>query len=127
MFEGFKKVAQSGGSYVVATFYNVLTGETKTACVRDYDYSDCSRDNDELYNMPIDEEVRRLWLHSQGHILEGDTVEVVKGRKVKIGTVGKVTGKRDIKDRYGRLVAVYVILDTGESTNVANCILRGIY
>ena len=83
--EGFFKVKQSGGSYVVAVFYNPYTGETRSECVRDYDYGDCSRDNDELYNMPIDEEVRSLWLHSQGQILAGDTVEVFKGRKVPRG------------------------------------------
>ena len=48
--EGFFKVKQSGGSYVVAVFYNPYTGETRSECVRDYDYGDCSRDNDELYN-----------------------------------------------------------------------------
>ena len=60
--EGFFKVNQSGGSYVTAEFYNPTTGETRSECVRDYDYGDCSRDNDELYNMPIDKEVRTLWL-----------------------------------------------------------------
>lgn len=119
--EGFKKVAQSGGTFIVATFYNPETGEIKSQCVRDYDYADGSRDNDELYDMPIDEEARKQWFHSKGIILEGDTVEVVKGRKVKVGTVAVVTGKREIKDRYGRWLADYVILDNGEQTNVDNC------
>lgn len=122
---GFKKVAEQGGTYITATFYNPETGETKSQCVRDYDYADGSRDNDELYYMPIDEDARKQWLHSRGIILEGDTIEVVKGRKVKVGTVSVVVKTREIKDRYGRWVADYVVLENGEQTNVANCRLVG--
>ena len=49
----FYKVRQEGGSYVVATLYNPITKESKTICVRDYDYFDCSRDNDKIYYMDI--------------------------------------------------------------------------
>ena len=49
--QGFFKVDQRGGSYVVAQFYNPDTGETRSECVRDYDYGDCSRDKDDLYDM----------------------------------------------------------------------------
>lgn len=59
MENGFYKVAQTGGTYVVATFYNPETGDMKSKCVRDYDYSDCSRDDDELYYMEINEDVRK--------------------------------------------------------------------
>lgn len=48
---------------------------------------------------------------------------MVKGRKVKIGTVAKVTELRDWKDHYGRVQTTYAILDTGEKTNVDNCVL----
>lgn len=117
----WRKVAHNGGTYVVGGFYNIKTKEYFSCCIRDYDYSDCSRDDDELYYMPIDEEARKMYLHDNGAILEGDTVEVVKGRKVKIGTVGKVIKFRDIYDKYQRWVAVYAVLDSGESTNVNNC------
>ena len=119
--EGFFKVKQSGGSYVVAVFYNPYTGETRSECVRDYDYGDCSRDNDELYNMPIDEEVRSLWLHSQGQILAGDTVEVCKGRKVPKGTIATGKSIRPYYDRYGRWVADYAYFTDGQRTNIENC------
>lgn len=119
--EGFKKVAQEGGIFIVATFFNPETGETKTQCVRDYDYADCSRDDDELYYMPIDEQAKRQWEHKQGKILEGDTVKVVKGRKVKVGTVSVVKRTRKVNDRYGRWVADYLIFENGEQTNVENC------
>ena len=53
---------KSGGSYVTAEFYNPTTGETRSECVRDYDYGDCSRDNDELYNMPFNMNTfSKLW------------------------------------------------------------------
>lgn len=121
--EGFFKVAQEGGCYVSATFYNPTTKETISGCVRDYDYSDCSRDNDELYYMPINEEVKAQWLHDRGIILEGDTVKVVKGRKVPVGTVAKVVAKKPYKDRYGRTQAIYLYFDNGMKTNEDNCIL----
>lgn len=122
---GYKKVAENGGTFVTATFFNPETGDVVTGCVRDYDYADGSRDIDELYHMGIDEEARRAWLHTKGIILAGDTIEVIKGRKVKVGTVAVVTKTREIKDRYGRWVADYVVLDNGEQTNIDNCRLVG--
>ena len=118
---GFYKVAQDGGTYVVATFYNPVTNESISKCVRDYDYADCSRDNDELYYMDIDNEARIKWLHSKGVILVGDVVEVVKGRKIPVGTVARVTDKKPYKDRYGRTQAIYLYFDNGMRTNEENC------
>ena len=123
MLEGFRKVAQSGGSYVVATFFNPETKETDSRCVRDYDYADCSRDNDELYYMPIDEEARRLYLRHMGVISAGDIVKVVKGRKVPVGTVAVVEKLYDWKDQYGRTQTTYAVLDNGMKTSVGNCVL----
>ena len=118
---GFYKVNEIGGIFVTGTFYNPKTGESRSEVLRDYDYADCSRDNDSLYHMEIDEAARRAWMHSQGKILPGDTVEVYKGRKVKKGTVGKVDRIREINDKYGRWVADYVVLEDGQQTNVKNC------
>lgn len=118
---GFYKVAQDGSCYISATFYNPDTKETISRCVRDYDYADCSRDNDELYYMEIDEEVKKQWLHDKGIILVNDVVEVIKGRKVPIGTIARVTDKKPYKDKYGRTQAIYVYLDNGMKTNEDNC------
>ena len=118
---GFYKVAHNGGCYVTATFYNPTTNESLSLCVRDYDYMDGSRDNDELYFMEINEGVRKQWLHSKGIILVGDVVEVIKGSKVPIGTVAKVTDKKPYKDKYGRVQATYIYLDNGMKTNIDNC------
>lgn len=122
--DGFFKVAESGGTYVTGVFYNPTTGEIKHALLRDYDYSDGSRDNDELYYMPINEEVRVLYLHSMGRILVGDVVEVVKGRKLPIGKIGRVKEIKPYKDRYGRWVADYVYFEDGTKTNIDNCKLK---
>ncbi len=122
--EGFYKVAENGGTYVTGTFYNPETGVVKHAVLRDYDYADGSRDNDELYYMPINEEVRVLWLHSMGRILVGDVVEVVKGKKMPIGYIGRVEAIKPYKDRYGRKVADYVYFEDGQRTNIDNCKLK---
>lgn len=123
MTKDFKKVAQTSGSYVVATFYNPKTGEVKTQCVRDYDYADCSRDNDDLYYEPIDEAARILYQHSLGIILVGDNAKVIKGHTIEHGFIGKVVDKKDYFDKYGRFVAEYLYFADGRKININNCIL----
>lgn len=118
---GFHKIHQFGGSLIVAVFWNPETNEEHRFVVRDYDYGDSSRDRDELYNMPIDQEYRRKYLRARKVIQPGDLVEVYKGRKVPIGTRGIVTSMRDVCNKYGGVMAVYVRLDNGASTNVLNC------
>lgn len=120
--EGFYKVSQSGGTYVTATFFNPCTLEEYSKCVRDYDYADCSRDDDELYYMDIDKNAERAWKHHNGEILWGDEVKVVKGRKVPIGTVANVKAIYPYHDRYGRWVCDYAYLDNGMKTNVNNLV-----
>lgn len=120
--EGFYKVVpNNGGTYITAVFFNPTTKEIRDKCVRDYDYSDCSRDNDELYYMPVNQEVRRQYLRFIGYIQEGDLIRVFKGRKVPIGTIARVERRYPIYDRYRRHVADYVQLDNGMTTNVLNC------
>ena len=121
--EGYFKVAESGGTFVVGTFFNPVTKDSYTEVLRDYDYADGSRDNDELYYMEINEEARRAWKHCNGQILEGDMVMVCKGRKVPIGTHGIVKRIVPYKDRYGRIQAYYAYLDNDIKVNVDNCIL----
>ena len=118
---GYFKVDQKGASFIVATFFNPDTGDTITETVRDYDYDDRRNDNDELYYMPIDQNARIQWLHHNGQIVVNDTIEVFKGRKVKVGTVARVTAIKPVYDRYGRWVADYAHLDNGQRTNVTNC------
>ena len=121
--DGWRKVAENGASFVVATLYNILTGDETTVIVRDYDYADCSRDNDAWYDAPIDKAARRAWYHKHGVITDGSRAMVIKGRKVPAGYVGVVDRIKAIKDRYGRWVADYVIFSDGKATNMDNCVL----
>ena len=121
--EGFYKVEQHGGFYVSAVFFNPVTKEEYSVCVRDYDYMDCSRDDDELYYMDINQDVEKVWKHHNGEILVGDKVVVVKGRKIPHGTVGTVKYIRPYYDCYHRWVADYAYFAEGGKTNVQNCVL----
>lgn len=117
----FYKIGQEGGTYVVGYWWNPVSGEKKSCCVRDYDYGDCSRDNDELYYEPIDSEVREMFERVEcGRVFEGDMVEVVKGRTIEHGFVGRVVKVREFKDRYGRWFADYVYFDDGRKINMDN-------
>ena len=122
----FYKVDMTGGTLVVARFYNPVTHETKSEVARDYDYSDCSRDNDAVYDMAINREARdayRKYLSAKdgGHVEAGDVVEVFKGRKIPIGTVAKVERVFDWKDQYGRVQTTYAVFEDGRKTSVYNC------
>lgn len=121
--EGFYKVFQSGGSYVTADFFNPVTKEEYSVCVRDYDYSDCSHDDDELYHMEINQEVADIWAHYNGQILVGDKVRVVKGRKIPHGTVATVKAIYPYYDCYHRWIADYAYFVEGGKTNIQNCVL----
>lgn len=117
--EGFYKVSQSMGCYVSAGFFNPTTKEFISMCVRDYDYADGSRD-DELYYMPINEEVRKAYFHHKGIVLVGDTVRVFKGKKLPIGYIGTIASTYEFKDKYGRMQAEYVVFEDGKRTNIDN-------
>lgn len=116
----FYKVGQAGGTFVVAYFFNPVTKETDSCCVRDYDYNDCSRDNDELYYMPINKEAAEMYRKFLGIVGAGDIVRVVKGRKVPIGTIAKVARTFDYKDKYGRVITTYAVFEDGRKTSVDN-------
>lgn len=125
MEKGFYKVAQNGGIYVTALFVNPETWEVKSVCVRDYDYADGSRDNDDLYYMPIDEDVAEAYRKHCGIVAAGDVVEVYKGRKIPLGTIAKVIRVYDWKDQYGRAQTRYAVFEDGRKTSVYNCRIIG--
>lgn len=119
--KGYFKVSQDGGIFITATFYNPLTGKELTTCVRDYDYADGRRDNDDLYYLPIDENARKQWKHKRGEILVNDTIEIYKGRKYPAGTTGVVIDIKPFYDRYNRFICNYLYLDNGMKVNADNC------
>jgi len=117
----FYKIGQEGGTFVVGYWWNPVSGERKSCCVRDYDYEDGSRDRDDLYYEPIDREVSKLFERKVlGRVFEGDLVEVVKGRTIEHGFVGRVKKVYPFKDRYGRVFADYVYFEDGRKINMDN-------
>lgn len=116
--EGFIKVNESGNVFKFGTFYNP---KTKQECVIMEDGDDERDYKPEVLHIPVDKEVRHLWLHEKGIISVGDKVKVLKGRKVPIGTVGLVVGIRKIVNKYGAHMCDYVKLDNGMETSVDNC------
>ena len=118
--EGWAKIAQDGGTFVTGKFWNSQLKETVSLVLRDYDYGDCSRDNDYLYYMRVDEEAVRDYKRFKGIVQDGDTVKVIKGRTLPKGFTGTVKEIYPVNDRYGRLVAYYARFTTGEKINVTN-------
>lgn len=106
---------------MTATLFNPVTLEKKSVCVRDYDYDDCSRDNDEVYDMPIIPEAVSAWYRFNGIIQPGDTVEVFKGRKIPVGTIAVVESISEWKDAYGRVQTIYAHFTDGRRTSIDNC------
>ena len=121
MRDGWRKVAESGGSYSIATLFNVNTAESASVCV--YDYDDPRNEDDFWRNVAIDKDARLAWNKANGVVAEGLMARVVKGRKVPLGFVGRVAKIRKVYDRYDRWVANYAVFEDGTSTNVTNCVL----
>jgi hypothetical protein len=122
-YNGFYKVSESNGGVCVGTFYNPTTKESFTKITWDID--DVRLEGDEyiqiLRFLPIDKDVRWLYLHEKGVIQEKDKVEVIKGRKVSIGTIAIVTLIKPYYDKFRRWQCDYAYLDNGMKTNVDNC------
>ena len=120
------KISQDGGSYVTASFYNPITKEHKHFCVRDYDYDCFTMDRqfpngEEAYFESVSVEALKVFNSDNGIIDVGSTVEVVKGRKMKIGYTGVVTDIKNWYDHYKRLRAIYVHFADGQKTSIENC------
>ena len=124
-YKGFYKVNEDNGGVCVGTFWNPETKESFSKITWDIDrpYINDDEEIEILRYLPINKEVRSAWLHYNGIIQINDVVEVVKGRKVPIGTIAKVIDKKPYKDRYGRTQAIYLYFDNGMRTNENNCVL----
>lgn len=122
-YKGFYKVAEDNGGVCVGTFWNPETKESFSKITWDIDrpYINDDEEIEILRYLPINKDVRSAWLHYNGIIQVNDVVEVVKGRKVPIGTIAKVIDKKPYKDRYGRTQVIYLYFDNGMKTNEDNC------
>ena len=123
--DGWRLVARDGGTYVTGVLFNVLTHESDSVKLADYERWDPFEGVEDAYwySKSIDYDARREWCRCRGVIAEGLTARVVKGRKVPIGYTGVVSRIRKVYDRYDRWVANYAVFEDGTSTNVDNCVL----
>lgn len=142
--DGFVKVSRDyAGRIWYVNLWNPETNETKTVACEDTDYADSftmgmvSYSYDAktriwmLLHMPFFggslklKEQYEAWKYQQNvkanHIMEGMTIEVVKGRKYPIGTRGVVKGFSSFYDRYGREQTRYVVTTDGKRIPYQNC------
>lgn len=119
--DGWRKIGESGGGYNIAYLFNVVTHETASVCI--YDYDDPRNEDDFWRYARIDDDARRARCRIAGIVTDGLMAKVVKGRKVPIGYTGRVVKIRKVYDRYDRHVANYVVFEDGTSTNEDNCVL----
>lgn len=112
------KIEQFGSTTVVAIFFNVVTKEERLLIVKDI-FSDNERLK-KYYEMPISEEAVIEWKHSKGVLLQGDVVEVVRGRKVPKGIRCTITDTYPIYNKYDKQIGTYVVLDNYWHTNIKN-------
>lgn len=122
-YNGFYKVAEDNGGVCVGTFFNPDTKESFSRITWDIDrpYINDDEEVEILRYLPINDTVRKIWMHHNGRILIGDTVEVFKGRKIPIGYIGVVEDIKPFYDRYHRWQADYIYFADGKRTNYNNC------
>ena len=137
--DGFFKIGDDvSGSLVSVILFNPSTCETKSIIVEDFEYQYLDgpfmagtlaiMDENEMYALrvaPIDEWARCEWRKHENHVEAGCIVEVVRGRKVPIGTVGEVVAVEGVYDRYGRQVGTRAVLADGQKTSVGNLVVVG--
>lgn len=122
-YNGFYKVAENNGGVCVGTFFNPDTMEHFSKITWDIDNDRLLYDDEiqALRFLPVNEDIRKIWMHHNGQILIGDIVEVVKGRKIPIGYIGAVENIKPFYDRYHRWQADYIYFADGKKTNYNNC------
>ena len=122
--QGYYKVNEYGYSYVTAIFFNPITKEHYSRAVYDYDDDRVRIYAGEHYDAPIDENVRKIWLHFNGVIQVGDLVNIVKGRKFK-GEQKRVIRQFTYKidGMYGRSYGdvEYLVFEDGTKVAHHNC------
>ena len=142
--DGFVKVGKDyAGRIWYVSLWNPETNETKTVACEDTDYADSFTMGLVNYNYDAKTRIWMLlhmpyfggslklkeqyeaWRYQQNvkanHIMEGMTIEVVKGRKYPIGTRGVVKGFSSFCDRYGREHTGYVVTTDGKRIPYENC------
>lgn len=134
--DGFFKIKTDNTcrySTIHETFYNPVINEIREQFVHGLDDYELNRMYEGLYNMPYctdlqviayyEKEDRKI-KHKNGVLLNGDTVKIIKGRKIPVGTLKTFKEIQVWKDKYGRNQTYYAIFTDGTKTNIDNCILE---
>ncbi len=137
MINGFVKVnSWVDGSFTRCELWNPETTEHMVVIADDAEYMPGDSpfvkpeylNADKMTSFDGSDDIRAAWetwhyndCLKNGVIIEGMTVEVFKGRKYPIGTIAKVDRFYDVYDRYGRLVADYILTTDGKRIPKQNC------
>lgn len=78
-------------------------------------------DDLENYQMASNSEVKEYW-QRKGYLYVGDTVEIIKGRKIAIGEIKIIDSFKyiEIPGTYGKKKCTYVIFKDGTACNINN-------
>lgn len=105
--DGFYKVTCTGYSIIYAVLFNPETKEIKKVLESDSD--DFRNDNAELMNLNCNNgNIYEKYLDTLKRIRKGCIVEVVRGRKVPHGIIGKVFYMKEMSFNYGHKTTVKV-------------------
>ena len=122
--QGYYKVNEYGNSYVTATFFNPITKEHYNVTIYDYDDDRVRIFAGEHYDVQINQDVRKAWLHFVGVIQIGDLVQINRGRKFK-GEQKRVarTFTYHIDGMYSRSYSEveYLVFEDGTKVAEHNC------
>lgn len=111
MISGFYKVNEiTYSDYTQGIFFNPKTKEEFGMIL----------DGVSIFSLePINDYVRSIW-NKEREIVLGDTVKVVRGKKIPVNTVGTVTRIYPIYNKYNNKVCDYIEIDGIFSTNRDN-------
>lgn len=93
--------------------YCILFNDNTCEIVDKYSEVECRKAN---------EQEKKDFARRLGYVFEGDTVEIVKGRKLPIGEhkIVKNTYRYDVPNTYGHCYTDYFVFTDGTKTNVEN-------
>ena len=125
---GFYKVGNNYSlTLTYAIFFNPETKETHEELAVDLDYGDASRDNIEIDECPINEEVAEIYQtykrHQHHEYTTGEVVKIVRGRKYK-GEVKEVVKTFIWQPSYAWSEyqnILYLVFADGTKVNSHNC------
>ena len=125
----YSKIKEGSGSLSTHYFYNAKTKHLLHIITDDKEYGYREgltsqeftwEELDLIEKTPINKEALKIYNFDNNIIMEGQLVEVVKGRKMPIGYKGIIKKIYPYKDRYGRVQIYTAYFEDGQKTNIDN-------